>query len=132
MQFPSDIEAQIKQFAQPCAATLRPNWREGSCILKHIHDDPWWIDYSNEYAMGLRLSSKATWCDWCQYKMIIGPPRYRRDHELCGLDEDYMNEEDIERHYIPWIKTWPAPDDHSWCNMRGVPEWAKTEYLTAK
>ena len=133
MQFPSEIEAQIKQFAQPCAATLRPNWREGSSNIGTLKEDPWWDDYMwcqrqrDEHQM-----DKDSWVEWCKYKMIIGPPRYRRDHELCGLDEDYMNEEDVERHYIPWIKTWPAPNDHSWCKVREVPEWAIEEYLTAK
>ena len=129
MQLPSEIERLVKEFAQPCAATLRPNWREGSSINTILTCDQWWEDYI--FGWG-HMHQDQTWEDWCKEKIIIGPPRARSDHELTGFDEDYLVNcrcDDFRRHYVPWAKTWPAPGDHSWCKVRGVPDWAKEEFI---
>ena len=132
MEFPAEIERLIVEQTWAWREPLRSDWRSGSPILHILHDDIWWMDYIYDYAMGLGTTSETTWTDWCQNKLIIGPPRMRSDRELTGFDEDYMNEEDIERHYIPWIHTWPASDDYSWCKVREVPEWAKEEFMRTR
>ena len=123
MQFPSEIEMLIKQFAQPRAATTHPDWREGSSIIWELVSDPWWYDFE------VHGKAEDTWVDWCKDKMIIGPPRQRSNREEAELDEHYLPPEDIIRHYLPWSRTWPHPDDHSWCKVRAVPNWAKNEYI---
>ena len=131
MQFPSEIESHIKQFAQPCAATLRPDWRNGSCILKHLRDDRWWIDYSRSSEYMLCFNTETTWSEWCQLNAIIGPPRWRSDSEPV-VNDKYLTAEDWRRHWFPWFNTWPDHNDRSWCKVRGVPDWAKEEYLATK
>ena len=74
----------------------------------------------------------STWVEWCKDKMIIGPPRHRSSREEAELDEDYLTMEDIIRHCRPWSKTWPHPDDHSWCKVRKVPDWAIREFMEAR
>ena len=54
MKFPPEIESIIKEYAQPCAATLRPNWRQGSSNIWKILWDPWWNDF--EYASSWKYS----------------------------------------------------------------------------
>jgi hypothetical protein len=138
MEFPTDIERLIVEQTWTWRAPLRSNWYEGSSIIAILQNDPWWQDYI--YDIGMKYDEHwtgstdwdNTWIDWCKDKMIIGPPRYRGERELTGVDEEYMTEDDIYRHYIPWTKTWPVPGDHSWCKVRGVPEWAKEEYLATK
>ena len=138
MQFPPEIEAHIKQFAQPCAATLRPNWREGSIISYLLNNDPWWLDYIDDIFDDPKWKhgDTYTWVDWCHNKMIIGDPRRLSDREYARYDFDlyYMTNEDWQRHFVSWRNTWPEPDDYSllspWC--RGVPDWAKEEFLAAK
>ena len=129
MHFPSEIEAQIKQFAQPCAATTRPDWREGSSIFKLLEQDPWWLDYNCQCLY--QGDEDTTWVEWCTDKMIIGPPRRRSSREEAELDEDYLTREDIRRHRQPWAWTWPHPDDHSWCtgpHHTTLPDWVIREY----
>jgi hypothetical protein len=89
MQFPTEIEAQIKEFAQPCAATLRDDWREGSSIIKILKQHPWWFNYRRECGrrefapfgvMGgpwkdFTFTLNRTWVEWCEDKLIIGPPK---------------------------------------------------------
>ena len=96
MQFPSEIEMLIKQFAQPRAATTHPDWREGSSIIWELVSDPWWYDFE------VHGKAEDTWVDWCKDKMIIGPPRQRSNREEAELDEHYLTPEDIIRHYLPW------------------------------
>ena len=59
-------------------------------------------------------------------------PRHRSAREEAELDEDYLTMEDIIRHCRPWSKTWPHPDDHSWCKVRKVPDWAIREFMEAR
>lgn len=111
---------------------LRENWREGSSIIKILKEDRWWIDYRRGRTWWTR---RWTWVEWCNDKMIIGPPRSRSYREEAELDEDYLNWNDIIRHCRPWSKTWPAPDDRSWCtgpHKTTLPDWVKTDYLEAK
>ena len=129
MQFPCEIQAIINEYAKPASAMLREDWREGSSIIKYLKEDRWWSDYMFEYE-GL-YPNEESWIEWCKDKMIIGPPRRRSSREEAELDEDYLTWEDIIRHCRPWSKTWPASDDHSWCKVRGVPDWAVEEYLEA-
>ena len=129
MEFPIEIERMIVKQTWAWRATLRPNWREGSSINMILTRDQWWEDYI--YSWG-NLHNDETWVDWCRDKMIIGPPRYRSDREVIIVDAEYMNNNDLERHYIPWVHTWPRPDDHSWCKVRGVPDWAQDEYCRKK
>ena len=143
MQFPDEIQAIINQYAKPASAMLREDWREGTSIIKILKQDRWWIDYRAAVARGYRLAttiktwqtlppSTWTWIDWCKDKMIIGPPRSRTYHEEAELDEDYLTLDDIIRHCRPWSKTWPHPDDHSWCKVRKVPDWAIREFMEAR
>lgn len=131
MKFPPEIESIIKEYAQPCAATLRPNWRQGSSNIWKILWDPWWNDF--EYASSWKYSFyyQYTWVQWCKHKMIICPPRWQSEQELVELDQNYLSVEDILRHRNPWLKTWPEYDDYSWCKVRGIPHWAIKEFMEA-
>ena len=146
MQFPYEIQTIINQYAKPASAMLRENWREGSSIIGILKQDRWWLDYRREcgrvvvYTMVIEgrpwkdftFTLNGTWVEWCKDKMIIGPPRHRSSREEAELDEDYLTMEDIIRHCRPWSKTWPHPDDRSWCKVRAVPDWAIKEYLENK
>ena len=133
MQFPDEIQAIINDYAKPASAMLREDWREGSSIIKILKQDRWWIDYRLECEIVVTwpFTLKGTWVEWCEDKMIIGPPRHRSRREEAELDEDYLTWDDIIRHCRPWSKTWPHPDDHSWCKVRAVPDWAIVEYIAA-
>ena len=76
MHFPSDIEAQIKQFAQPRAATLRKDWREGSSIINIIKQDPLWVEWQDgaPHWTGVELYL------WCKLRGFIGPASERAGH----------------------------------------------------
>ena len=134
MQFPDEIQTIINDYAKPASAMLREDWREGSSIIKILKQDRWWIDYRAAVVSGYRLATTIrttatwTWTDWCKDKMIIGPPRPLTYHEEAELDEEYLSWDDIFRHCRPWSKTWPHPDDHSWCKVRAVPDWAKEDF----
>ena len=139
MEFPCEIQTIINHYAKPASAMLREDWREGSSIIKILKQDRWWIDYRTRpcarAATTIRTTSTWTWVEWCNDKMIIGPPRSRSYSEEAELDEDYLNWNDIIRHCRPWSKTWPAPDDRSWCtgpHKTTLPDWVKTDYLAAK
>ena len=69
MRFPSDIQAQIKQFAQPRAATTRPDWREGSSIINILKQDPLWVEWQDgvPHWTGVELYL------WCKLRGFIGP-----------------------------------------------------------
>tara|TARA_B000000557_G_C20809099_1_gene459117 strand:+ start:495 stop:899 length:405 start_codon:yes stop_codon:yes gene_type:complete len=125
-----ELQAVIGEFADLGPATLRDDWREGSSILKHLKADRWWNDYAKHRPISFDEDISVTWYEWCLEKMIIGPPRPRGNREITGYDEDYMSDEDFHRHFIPWSKTWPKPEDCSWCRcrVRKVPDWAKIEY----
>lgn len=129
MKFPSEIEAIINQYAKPASAMLRENWREGSSIIGILKRDWWWRDFNTAR---IDYYAEETWITWCRDKMIIGPPRSRSAREEAELDEDYLTMEDIIRHCRPWSKTWPEPDDHSWCRVRAVPEWAIEDFIQKK
>ena len=132
MEFPCEIQTIINDYAKPASAMLREDWREGSSIIKILKEDRWWIDYRRGRTWWTR---RWTWVEWCNDKMIIAPPRSRSAREEAELDEDYLNWNDIIRHCRPWSKTWPAPDDRSWCtgpHKTTLPDWVKTEYLAAK
>ena len=134
MIFPSEIQTIINQYAKPASAMLRENWREGSSIIGILKQDNWWIDY-RRWSRRWDGTRTWTWVDWCKDKMIIGPPRSRSYREEAELDEDYLTWDDIIRHCRPWSKTWPAPDDRSWCtgpHKTTLPDWVKTYYLAAK
>ena len=78
--------------------------------------------------------AEETWITWCRDKMIIGPPRSRSYREEAELDEDYLSMEDIIRHCRPWSRTWPHPDDRSWCtgpHKTTLPDWVIAEYNAA-
>ena len=128
MQFPCEIQTIINQYAKPASAMLRENWREGSSINAILTRDQWWKDY----IYGWGYYETTTWVEWCKDKMIIGPPRHRSSREEAELDEDYLSWDDINRHCRPWSKTWPHPDDHSWCKVRAVPDWAIREFMEAR
>ena len=127
MIFPTEIQTIINDYAKPASAMLREDWREGSSIIKILKQDRWFVDfkwYKDIY--------EDSWVEWCKDKMIIGPPRHRSSREESELDEDYLTMDDIIRHCRPWSKTWPHPDDHSWCKVRAVPDWAVKEFLENK
>ena len=132
MEFPCEIQTIINDYAKPASAMLRENWREGSSIIELLEQDRWWDDYNWHC---LHQCDEDTWVEWCKDKMIIGPPRHRSAREEAELDEDYLTWNDIIRHCRPWSKTWPAPDDRSWCtgpHKTTLPDWVKTDYLEAK
>ena len=131
MIFPSEIQTIINQYAKPASAMLREDWREGSSIIGILKEDRWWIDY-RRWSRRWDGTRTWTWIDWCKDKMIIGPPRSRSYREEAELDEDYLSWDDINRHCIPWSKTWPHPDDHSWCKVRAVPDWAIRDFMEAR
>ncbi len=133
MKFPSEIEAIINQYAKPASAMLRENWREGSSIIGILKRDGWWRDFNTARNEPIGdYYAEETWISWCRDKMIIGPPRHRSAREEAELDEDYLSWDDIIRHCRPWSKTWPHPDDHSWCKVRKVPDWAIRDFMEAR
>jgi hypothetical protein len=137
MAVPSAVESIIADYAWVWRSDVRPNevfadWRKGSPSAKLISRDPWWQHYKEA---SLVFDS---WVEWCVDKMILGPPRPRGYREVTGYDEDYLMQRFVEggatefdRHYKPWMATWPEPEDRSWLKARGnrgVPEWAAEEY----
>jgi hypothetical protein len=117
-----------KLLSQPRLRLDSEDWKHGRPALDHhmrLREDRWWKDFQDS------KEDDETWIEWCQYRMIIGPPRPRGRREICGYDEDYIlnDEEEYNRHYVPWMKTWPEPGDHSWCKVRGIPDWAIEEFL---
>jgi len=93
-------------------------------------------DYSERvdpHIMGLELFDLSL-LDWLRKRLILGPPRPRSDRELAEMDEDYLTPEEFETHYVPWMKTWPDPDDHSWCSgphRTTLPDWVKRDYIAS-
>lgn len=141
MALSQDITSIVAHYTWAWRAPTRTNWREGSSIIDIVRSDPWWQDFVTSLdmnqaalirAVGYYRSPYTSWVDWCEDKLIIGPPRARSERERTGFDESYMTDEDFERHYVPWANTWPDPDDHSWCEVRDVPDWAKAEFLRSR
>ena len=161
MKFPPEIERQIKQYAQPCANTLRPDWHKGSSIIKLFKHDYWWKHYDYDRSTFITLfgddeqamkeSMSNTWYAWCRYKMIIAPPRCIPFDELKQFDSDYLYiTNDITRHYIPWKRTWfgfspmalrqkrrkkeqGASSKGDCIDISGkVPNWAIREFMEAR
>ena len=129
MEFPLELQSIINEYAKPASAMLRTDWREGSSIIKILKQDRWWFDYRRGRTWWTR---RWTWVDWCKDKMIIGPPRNLSGDELTGLNEEYLSFEDFWRHSLPWCKTWPDSEDHSWCTGQHhttLPEWVITDYI---
>ena len=129
MEFPSDIKYLIVKQTWQWRSPLRNNWREGSKIINHLKEDLWWRDYVYDQKVFYGDNFNDTWYDWCQDKLIIGPPRYRSEQELTGFNQEYMSDYDIERHYVPWVHTWPESGEYLCSKIRGVPDWAKQEYM---
>ena len=140
---PHELLDNILKFSEVGFNGTRLDYLKGTPLCEAIYRDKWWRDYmtttrldeTESIFLGLdddtyaRLAEpEETWIEWCQYRMIIGPPRPRGDREICGYDEDYIlnDREEFNRHYAPWMKTWP--NDNSWCTVRGVPRWAKMDY----
>ena len=145
MAVPSDVESMIADYAWVWRNSVRPNevfvdWRQGSPTVKHIYRDLWWQHYKAA-SCGLWSGNLGdSWVEWCVDKMILGPPRPRGYREITGYDEDYLMQRfvegptEFERHYKPWMATWPEPEDQRWLKARGyrgVPEWAAEEYRRA-
>ncbi len=131
MEFPREIQAIINQYAKPASATLRADWRQGSSIINILKEDLWWKEYVDDRPVVFDENMNDTWYEWCLDKIIIGPPRYRSPSELTGYNDWYMDDHEIQRHYIPWTKTWPAHDDLSWCigpHHTTLPDWVIAEY----
>ena len=90
-------------------------------------------EFGDEPLPGLRKKAakreRVTWVEWCIDKLIIGPPRFRGDHEIMDFDEDYLTSE--ERGYLFWCDNFPSHDDRKWVRNRfprGVPDWAMDEW----
>ena len=135
MTLPNEIVNEIAQYAWG-GGDISGNWREGSAIINLLKGDRWWKDFElnrdkkNFYPH--RSFPDETWSEWYEDKLIIGPPRRRGDAELSWLDEDYLTMEEFDRHFHPWMKTWPDPHDWSWCTgpyRTELPYWAVKEYL---
>ena len=126
MTLPNEIVNEIAQYAWG-GGDISGNWREGSAIINILKGDRWWEDFELN-----RSFPDETWTEWCEDKLIIGPPRRRGDAELSWLDEDYLTMEEFDSHFHPWMKTWPDPHDWSWCTgpyRTEIPYWAVKEYL---
>ena len=117
MNLPPEIESLIKQYAQPCAATTRPNWEQGSSIIEVLKHDRWWEHYNYDRLLidtfighdeeTVAQDTTNTWYAWCKYKRIIGPPRCVSSGDIEQLDCDYLYiTGGLARHYIPWTRTW--------------------------
>ena len=135
MELPRELQSHIIEFADNGPATLRDNWREGSSIFGILKSDWWWRDFNTARNEPIGdYYAEETWITWCRDKMIIGPPRSRSYREEAELDEDYLSMEDIIRHCRPWSRTWPHPDDRSWCtgpHRTTLPDWVIAEYNAA-
>jgi hypothetical protein len=136
-----DLLGHILEFSEVGFNGTRIDYKKGSPVCRAMYNDTWWLDYL--WDVGIVVGSddgdleEETWIEWCQYRLIIGPPRPRGHREICGYNEDYIlnDEEEFNRHYYPWMKTWPEPGDHSWCTARGdtgVPDWANLDYVLRK
>ena len=102
-------------------------WRtESTPSAQALNDSRWMWDYWGDGDADENL------VEWLEQRLILGPPRYRTGRELAEMDEDYLSREEFLRHYVPWMKTWPHPDDHSWCKVRTVPDWVIEEYIQKK
>ena len=142
MPVPSVVESIIADYAWVWRNDVRPNevfvdWRQGSPTVKHIYRDLWWQHYKAASTGMWSSNFGDSWVEWCVDKMILGPPRPRGYREITGYDEDYLMQHfvegptEFERHYKPWMATWPEPEDRRWLKARGyrgVPEWAAEEY----
>ena len=99
-------------------------WRtESTPSAQALNDSPWMWDFWGTKDEDDNL------LDWLSHRLILGPPRYRTGRELAEMDESYLAGEEFLRHYVPWMKTWPHPDDHSWCTgpyRTTLPEWVTT------
>ena len=134
MHFPYEIERKIKEYAQPRAATLRADWREGSSNLGSLLSNRWWNDFKWSSSSSDSFYYQNTWVQWCKHKMIIGPPGWQSHQELAELDQNYLNVNDILYHRNPWLTTWPDYDDFSWCRwkFRNITDWAIREFHATK
>ena len=84
----------------------------------------------NDVVRGVNLFDLSL-LDWLRQRLILGPPRPRSHRELAEMDEDYLTLEEFERHYVPWMKTWPESNDHRWCSgpyRTTLPDWVIKEY----
>ena len=140
-----DLLGHILEFSEIGFNGTRLDYQEGTPVCQAMYNDYWWLDYlrdagpDSEGTTTLRSddADEETWIKWCQYRLIIGPPRPRGHREICGYNEDYIlnDEEEFNRHYVPWMKTWPDPEDHSWCSgpyRTSLPDWAELDYVLRK
>jgi len=96
-------EGLVKELAQPCYVSLRPDWRNGSDTMRALKGCDWWKDYQHDMEKIGCDEQDSTWVQWCYNKMIIGPPRYRSNREIAesGLDDEYlMFQENFSRHWL--------------------------------
>ena len=104
----------------------------------------WWREYRTPSVEAVLASDwiqdfwddaiRLSLLDWLRQRLILGPPRPRSHRELAEMDEDYLTLEEFERHYVPWMKTWPEPNDHRWCSgpyRTTLPDWVIKEYNKA-
>ena len=143
---PHAVQGYILEFSEIGFNGTRLDYQEGTPVCQAMYNDYWWLDYLHDADpdsegtttwRSIFVDGEETWIEWCQYRMIIGPPRPRGYREICGYNEDYIlnDEEEFNRHYGPWMKTWPEPDDDSWCKARRqhyIPDWAKLDYVLRK
>ena len=64
----------------------------------------------------------------------MGKKCARSHREETELNKDYLTWNDVIRHYRPWSKTWPAPDDLSWCtgpHKTTLSDWVIVEFIAA-
>ena len=137
-ELPPEIEAQVKLFAQPCAATLRPNWREGSFTINTMKNNDNLIRYHIYNQWLIERAERRR--------------KKRRRGRRGGMEKWTQN---VTRNFIQWCK-WknilvpilPPPRNgecqskmvgccgpfgvsgfcfHGW--NRGVPDWAKEEFI---
>jgi hypothetical protein len=135
MEFPSEIEAYIKQFAQPRGATLRPNWREGSVTIKAMKDNDNLISYHLYLQWLVERQERRR----RRFRLHVGLPAGRRG----GMEKWSQHGNRTFSQWCRWNNILVPLRSHLNCNCclfgtcvhgweQGVPDWAKEEYLAAK
>ena len=115
----------IREFSKPAQI-----WRT-TCTpsAEALYDSDWIQDYWE--GENCDTDEDDSLLEWLTERLILGPPRARSERELAEMDEDYLTSEEYQAHYVPWMKTWPDPEDLSWCTgpyRTTLPDWVISEY----
>ena len=96
-------------------------WRKMSTpSAQALQHDRWIMDFWET------ADEEESLLEWLSDRLILGPPRPRSLQELSLMYEDYLLPHEFHRHFIPWMKTWPHSENHSWCTgpyHTTLPHW---------